>query len=129
MVTVFVVLISKHTYLSDQVSMLGYVMIGAASLGQVTQWFPQIWRTYHLKHIGALSIPMLLLQGVGAALTAYFFYLDDPSWYMWTPFVVASVLITILSIMAIYYWRRDRKAAKEASINDSEDSRPLLLPH
>lgn len=107
----------------------GNVMLLAASLGTFLQWAPQIYRTYKLKHVGALSIPMIGLQGVGAALTSYFFYLDSNGGetFAWVPFVIGSVLITLLFLMAVYYWNKDRKRAKDGDINrPAVETAPLL---
>ena len=120
----FGVVVGTTGWNSREGRILGMTLLLVSSLGQFLQWAPQIWRTYKLKHIGALSVPMVFLQAVGAALTAYFFYLDsnDES-YTWVPFVIACVLITTLCVLATVYWRRDRKEEKR---KESEEKRGLI---
>ena len=92
---------------------------------------PQIWKTYHMKRVGSLSILMIGLQGGGAALTAYFFSLDA-DWVVWLPFVIASVLLTILFLLALYYTLQERKAEKlrmESASNLTSESTKLLSPN
>src|SRR5690349_889527 len=56
------VAVSRPDYLATWANILGVI---AASLA-VVQYFPQIWTTYHLGHVGSLSIPMMVIQTPGS---------------------------------------------------------------
>ena len=114
---------------SDAMEIFGTVLIGFASVGQFVQWTPQIYKTYQLKRVGALSLPMIFLQAGGAALTAYFFSLDGEGWYIWAPFVISSFLLTTLFLESMYYIRRAKRleAADAAAGNVQGDEKQPLV--
>lgn len=114
---------------SPEAEMYGYVFIGVTSIGQVVQWVPQIWKSYTLRHIGSLSIPMVVLQAVGAGLTAYFTSTTNPAFYFWLPFAISSLLATILSVQTLYYWYHDRKEHVPDILEQTADGedKPLLV--
>ena len=86
-----------------------------------------------MKRVGSLSILMIGLQGGGAALTAYFFSLDA-DWVVWLPFVIASVLLTTLFFLALYYTIQERKAEKvrmmeESASHSASETTKLFSPN
>ncbi|KAK3318990.1 hypothetical protein B0H66DRAFT_475856 [Apodospora peruviana] len=85
------------------------------------QYIPQIWTTYHLKHVGSLSIPMMCMQTPGGFLFAgsLFARLGWAGWSSWGIFVLTASMQGVLLYMAIYYeiQARNRGAAKSPAQN------------
>ncbi|KAM7219010.1 hypothetical protein V8F06_005602 [Rhypophila decipiens] len=83
----------------------------AASLGVMAallagvQYIPQIYTTYHLKHVGSLSIPMMCMQTPGGFLFAASLgaRLGWAGWSSWGIFVLTASMQGILLYLAIYY--------------------------
>lgn len=88
-------------YLSGWANALGLM---AAFLAAV-QYFPQIWTTYRLKHVGSLSIPMMCIQTPGGFLFAasLFGRLGWEGWSSWGIFLLTACMQGILLWLAIYY--------------------------
>lgn len=82
---------------------LGY-MSGVATL---FIWVPQIWTTFRTNNGGALSLPMLLIQGPGSAATVYFQIDSKQDFTTWVPYALCGIQQTILIIMLLYYQIRD----------------------
>ena len=76
-----------------------------AALLAAIQYFPQIYTTYHLKHIGSLSIPMMCMQTPGGFLFAgsLFARLGWAGWSSWGIFLLTATMQGVLLAMAIYY--------------------------
>jgi len=90
-----------HEKLAIWANVLGVM---AAILAGV-QYLPQIWTTYHLKHVGSLSIPMMCMQTPGGYVFAgsLFARLGWAGWSSWGIFVLTATMQGILLYMAIYY--------------------------
>lgn len=76
-----------------------------AALLAAVQYFPQIYTTYHLKHVGSLSIPMMCMQTPGGLLFAgsLFARLGWAGWSSWGIFLLTAVMQGVLLVMGIYY--------------------------
>ncbi|KAF3767613.1 hypothetical protein M406DRAFT_253504 [Cryphonectria parasitica EP155] len=76
----------------------------AAGLAAV-QYIPQIAMTYHLKHVGSLSIPMMCIQTPGGLLFAASLAvrLGWAGWSTWGIFLLTAIMQGILLFMALYY--------------------------
>lgn len=76
----------------------------AAGLAAV-QYIPQITMTYHLKHVGSLSIPMMCIQTPGGLLFAASLAvrLGWAGWSTWGIFLLTAIMQGILLSMALYY--------------------------
>lgn len=76
----------------------------AAGLAAV-QYIPQIFMTYHLKHVGSLSVPMMCIQTPGGFLFAASLAvrLGWSGWSTWGIFLLTGVMQGILLGMALYY--------------------------
>jgi len=109
---------------SNQTKGFGNACVGLASIFIVIHWVPQIYKTYVMKKLGALSLPMIFLQAGGAVLTAYFFSLNaGDQWYLWVPFVIASVLLFILLGLSLVYYMREKKEFEQQDyvvVNDDD---------
>jgi uncharacterized protein with PQ loop repeat len=95
-------------YLSTWANLLGVM---AAFLAAV-QYIPQIWTTYHLKHVGSLSIPMMCIQTPGGYVFAgsLFARLGWAGWSTWGIFLLTATMQGILLCLAIYYEVRAHKS-------------------
>ena len=83
------------------------------------QYLPQIWMTWHLGHIGSLSIPMMLIQTPGsfvwsASLAAR---LGTQGWSTWGVFLVTGCLQGCLLVMGICF---EVKARREKGTDEGE---------
>lgn len=68
------------------------------------QYLPQIYTTFHVKHPGSLSIPMMCLQTPGGYLWSFSLYSQPNSkWSSWLPFFASANLQLILLTMCLYY--------------------------
>lgn len=118
-------------YNSEQVDLLANSLgiLGAILAG--IQYFPQIYTTAHLQHVGSLSIPMMLLQTPGGFIwSASLAAREDTKWSSWLPYLTAASLQGILLIMAVYFEMRNRKFAKETrkllDRSEPDSETPLL---
>lgn len=76
-----------------------------ATILATIQYLPQIWMTWHLGHVGSLSIPMMLMQTPGsfvwsASLAARY---GVSGWSSWGVFLVTGCLQGCLLVMGIYF--------------------------
>lgn len=115
----------KVNLLANSLGVLGAILAGI-------QYFPQIYTTSHLQHVGSLSIPMMLIQTPGGFIwSASLAAREDTKWSSWLPYLTAASLQGILLVMAIYFEMRNRRFAKETRklLDESEPNSetPLLL--
>ncbi|KAI8985378.1 hypothetical protein BDB01DRAFT_83121 [Pilobolus umbonatus] len=74
------------------------------------QYLPQIWKTYHSKTVGALSIPMMMLQTPGSALFVYSLIVrPGTNWTAWITYLVTGLLQGTLLIMCIVWHFRNKR--------------------
>lgn len=114
LVTVIVsvaLIISSPHLLKTWANTLGIVATCLAAI----QYLPQIWMTWHLGHVGSLSIPMMLIQTPGsfvwsASLAAR---LGPEGWSSWGTFLVTGCLQGCLLVMGICFEVKARRAANE----------------
>lgn len=100
--------ISKPDYLLVWANVLG---ITAAILAAI-QYFPQIWTTYRLQHVGSLSIPMMLIQTPGSFVWAGSLAarLGIEGWSTWGVYLITGSLQGCLLALGIYFEYQARKA-------------------
>jgi uncharacterized protein with PQ loop repeat len=73
----------------------------------VVQYLPQLWTTFHLKHTGSLSIPMMCIQSPGGMIwSASLAVRPGTKWTSWAGYLVAALLQFTLLIMAVYFETR-----------------------
>ncbi|KAI8329707.1 hypothetical protein BC941DRAFT_442181 [Chlamydoabsidia padenii] len=79
------------------------------------QYFPQIWKTWKRKSVGALSIPMMMLQTPGTALFVYSLVIrPGTNWTAWITYLVTGILQgTLLTLCIVWHFRN-----KHLGIND-----------
>ncbi|CAG8643634.1 1594_t:CDS:2, partial [Paraglomus occultum] len=116
----------RETYL--WAGFLGVISMMMASV----QYLPQIWTTWKMKAVGALSIPMMLMQTPGAFLFAYSLASkEDNNWTTWIVFFVTGCLQGILLVMAIcWHFRAKHMGYGPFDVTDAEvlydsDGRPM----
>ncbi|KAJ7594102.1 hypothetical protein C8J56DRAFT_854002 [Mycena floridula] len=81
-----------------------------AALLAAVQYAPQLVHTYRLKLVGALSIPMMLIQSPGAVLMVTSIALrPGTNWTSWITFAVAGIMQGSLLIMCIMWKFRQAK--------------------
>jgi len=74
------------------------------------QYMPQIARTYELKLVGALSIPMMCIQSPGAlAMVLSIALRPDTDWTNWITFAVAGSMQAVLLVMCFTWRHRQHK--------------------
>lgn len=90
------------------------------------QYVPQIWMTYHLKHVGSLSIPMMCIQTPGGFLFAasLFARLGWEGWSTWVIYLITASMQGSVLIMGVYYEYTARRREGYASANGYVDSAP-----
>ncbi|KAL2257573.1 hypothetical protein VTK26DRAFT_9464 [Humicola hyalothermophila] len=93
------------TVAKDQLANWANVLGVMAALLAAVQYIPQIWTTYHLKHVGSLSIPMMFIQTPGGYLFAIslFVRLGWAGWSSWGIFVLTATMQGVLLCLALYY--------------------------
>ncbi|TKA79064.1 hypothetical protein B0A55_02515 [Friedmanniomyces simplex] len=79
------------------------------------QWIPQTWTTWHLGHLGSLSLTGLYLQ---APYTWIFcvnmmIRVGLEAWSVWTVYLLVGTMQLILIGMGIFFAIRDRKESDE----------------
>ncbi|KAL1864211.1 hypothetical protein Daus18300_007808 [Diaporthe australafricana] len=89
------------THLKSWAVFNGVLAAGLAAI----QYIPQITMTYHLKHVGSLSIPMMCIQTPGGLLFAASLAarLGWAGWSTWGIFLLTAIMQGILLGMALYY--------------------------
>ncbi|KAI8338533.1 hypothetical protein BC941DRAFT_351317 [Chlamydoabsidia padenii] len=99
------------------------------------QYLPQIWKTWKQKSVGALSIPMMMLQTPGTALFVYsLMNRQGINWTAWITYLVTGVLQgMLLSLCIAWYFRNKSLADKESSnlplSSSGETSQLLIVSH
>lgn len=106
-----VLMMTKPNLLGAWANTLGITATALAGI----QYIPQIWMTWHLGHVGSLSIPMMLIQTPGsfvwsASLAAR---LGAEGWSSWGTFLVTGCLQGCLLVMGICFEVKARRIAKE----------------
>lgn len=108
-----------------------------AALLAAVQYVPQIWTTYHLKHVGSLSIPMMCIQTPGGFLFATSLYLryGVGGWSTWGIYILTAIMQGTVLGLCIYYEvmaRRERAAgthlqsAPESPVDrNDQNQRPI----
>jgi hypothetical protein len=116
------------SYLGAWANILG---ITSAALAAI-QYLPQIWTTYHLKHAGSLSIPMMCVQTPGGLVFAASLgaRLGWAGWSSWGVYVLTAIMQGIVLCMALSYeWpsRAEREAAPQRPAYNRRTT-PRVLP-
>lgn len=87
------------------------------------QYAPQLQRTYHLKLVGALSIPMMVIQSPGGIVMALSIAMKPGTdWTSWVMYAVSAVMQACLLSMCIMWKIRQRR------LHIDDFGRPLGLP-
>ncbi|KAG6330156.1 hypothetical protein ID866_8934 [Astraeus odoratus] len=74
------------------------------------QYAPQLQRTYALKLVGALSIPMMIIQSPGGIVMAVSIAIrPGTNWTSWIMYIVSAVMQTCLLLMCFAWKMRQRK--------------------
>ncbi|KAL2888821.1 ATP synthase F0 [Ceratocystis lukuohia] len=108
-----------------------FLGVMAAMLAAV-QYLPQIWTTWHLKHVGSLSIPMMCIQTPGGIVFAISLYgrLGMRGWSTWGIYVLSATMQGTLLVMAIYFEiARENAAATAARRAAARASRRAARSH
>ncbi|KAL2208613.1 hypothetical protein CC79DRAFT_580465 [Sarocladium strictum] len=98
-----------------------FLGVMAAMLAAI-QYLPQIWTTYHLKHVGSLSIPMMCIQTPGGFLFAasLFGRLGWAGWSTWGIYILTAVMQGVVLFLAVYYELAARREQQQQSLLDSQ---------
>ncbi|KAL2760196.1 hypothetical protein ACRALDRAFT_1059926 [Sodiomyces alcalophilus JCM 7366] len=104
-----------------------FLGVMAAALAAV-QYIPQIWTTYHLAHVGSLSIPMMCMQTPGGFAFAFNLYrrLGGEGWSTWGIYLLTASMQGVLLFMAIYYECKNRAGQDDAEESEEYPEEPRL---
>jgi uncharacterized protein with PQ loop repeat len=117
-ISLSIILISTTGFDSSYTKAFGE-LLGLFSLTlSLVMFVPQIWRTFHLKEIGALSIPGMCIQTPGSFILCLSIYLDpNANWSTWLPTFVSGTLMGLLLILCIKYdWKRKQREKVKSSM-------------
>ncbi|KAF0520771.1 pq loop repeat protein [Gigaspora margarita] len=106
--------------------------LGVASmLFASVQYFPQIIRTWRRKSVGALSIPMMLMQTPGSFLFVYSLAIRPGTrWTTWFVFLVTGCLQGTLLVMCIcWHFRAKRLGYGPFYVGETDSDGKPLAPH
>jgi len=93
-----------------QISLWATFLGVSSALLAAIQYAPQLIRTYRLKLVGALSIPMMVIQSPGGAIMCISIALrPDTNWTSWIVFAVAGIMQASLLCMCIAWKFRQRR--------------------
>lgn len=114
--------LSRPDLLGAWANILG---LSAAALALV-QYFPQIWTTYHLRHVGSLSVLMMVIQTPGSFVWAGSLAarLGAEGWSTWGVYLVTGCLQGSLLSMGIYF---ELQAKKLDAINGGVEVSLFIL--
>jgi len=108
--------------------LLGLISLVLASI----QYLPQIWATWKRKSVGALSIPMMMMQTPGSFLFVYSLASRTGTrWSTWFVFLITGCLQGTLLIMCICWHFRGKRLGyvpDELVATDDPNERTTLLP-
>ncbi|KAI8071339.1 hypothetical protein BC940DRAFT_270029 [Gongronella butleri] len=92
------------------------------------QYIPQIWKTWHRKSVGALSIPMMMLQTPGTALFVYSLIVrPGTNWTAWITYMVTGILQgTLLALCIVWHFRSKRLGLSDLDGSTVNEHTPLL---
>jgi len=86
-----------------------FLGLSSAALAAI-QYAPQIYHTYHAGLVGALSIPMMIIQTPGAGIMVISIALrPGTNWTSWIMFAVSGVMQGCLLVMCITWKLRQSK--------------------
>ncbi|CDH59460.1 hypothetical protein AGABI1DRAFT_63949 [Lichtheimia corymbifera JMRC:FSU:9682] len=116
---------SQHWETNYWAGILGILSMILASF----QYLPQIWKTWKRKSVGALSIPMMLLQTPGSALFVYSLAVrPGTNWTAWITYLVTGCLQGTLLVMCIvWHFRNKRLGIDDLHGTRIQDERTPLL--
>jgi len=91
-----------------------------AAVLSITQYIPQIHKTWKLGRVESLSIPMMLIQTPGSFVFAasLAMRLGSEGWASWGVFIITGCLQGTLLVMGVCF---EVKAMKECDGNENED--------
>ncbi|KAH9927539.1 hypothetical protein B0H21DRAFT_763138 [Amylocystis lapponica] len=93
-----------------QISIWATFLGVTAALLSAMQYIPQLWHTYRLKLVGALSIKMMLMQSPGSIFMVLSIALrPGTNWTTWIPYAVAGALQATLLTMCLFWRARQRR--------------------
>ncbi|KAG2347015.1 hypothetical protein BDR05DRAFT_877061 [Suillus weaverae] len=93
-----------------QISLWATFLGVTSALLAAIQYAPQLLRTYRLKLVGALSIPMMIIQSPGAAIMSISIALRPGiNWTSWAMYAVSGIMQAILLAMCIAWKFRQRR--------------------
>ncbi|KAF8868590.1 hypothetical protein CPB84DRAFT_1213163 [Gymnopilus junonius] len=115
---------------SPQISLWATFLGVSAALLAAIQYAPQILHTYRTKLVGALSIPMMMIQTPGGILMVTSIVLrPGTNWTSWITFAVAAIMQGCLLAMCIAWKIRQGKLHIDDFGNPVDSSSfPVALP-
>ncbi|KAF9093237.1 hypothetical protein BGX29_010025 [Mortierella sp. GBA35] len=121
----------------DHSSSRAWLLVWAGLLGIIAaflamiQYIPQIIETYLRKSMGALSIPMMLIQTPGAILITVSLALrPGANWTTWISYAITALLQWILLGLCLFYafQIRKRRALRQQQQQKEQEQEQLQQP-
>lgn len=107
LITLFLLLTSHR---AAQIELWATFLGVSSALLAGIQYAPQLTHTYKAKTVGALSIPMMLIQSPGAAVMVLSIALrPGTNWTSWITFAVSGIMQAILLGMCLVWKARQRR--------------------
>jgi len=111
---------------STQISIWATFLGVTSAILSAVQYMPQLMHTYRLKLVGALSIPMMVIQSPGAVFMVLSIALrPGTNWTTWLTYAVAGVMQGSLLIMCIFWRARQHRLRIDDFGNPLEPSSAL----
>ncbi|KAJ2827904.1 hypothetical protein IWW50_001653, partial [Coemansia erecta] len=93
------------------------------------QFFPQIVKTWRSRAVGALSIPMMLMQTPGGFLFAYSIAIrPGVNWSSWISTFVAATLQGVLLAICLVFDAREKRALVAEAPEQAEEAGEAASP-
>ncbi|KAF8740934.1 hypothetical protein AX14_006680 [Amanita brunnescens Koide BX004] len=127
---------SPNDSLPGQTSSWATFLGVSSALLAALQYTPQLKHTFEMKLVGALSIPMMLIQTPGAILMVLSIALrPGTNWTSWITFAVAGIMQGSLLVMCFFWKARQRQLGVndfgqpiEVTASTIDEFSPLLHP-
>jgi len=108
-VATLVVLLEKYGVYSSQVRAYGTACAVLSCLLAGVQWAPQIWVTFKLGRVGALSVLMITMESIGGVAATLNVMLHATTVLAWITTAFNTLMTSLLMLVLFQIWRKRRR--------------------